>query len=160
MESDMKDDNWCSCFNFLEMTGSKARRETHLLSRICIDWSQSGTDGPQVEMADKLGRWSCWVSYAGNAQILTWLCLVSWAGPAYCPELVIVSPSANPVGEYGSVYPFYVYDVNRPLAPILRQRRCSWLYDVYWPAWWWWMFNGIKITGIQFQNHQTMKTVQ
>jgi hypothetical protein len=31
----------------------------------------------------------------------------------------------------GFVYPFYVYDGNRPLAPILRQRRCSLMYDVY-----------------------------
>jgi hypothetical protein len=30
-----------------------------------------------------------------------------------------------------SVYPFYVYDGNRPLAPILRQRRCSLMYDAY-----------------------------
>jgi hypothetical protein len=41
-----------------------------------------------------------------------------------------VLPSANLVWEnIGSVYPFY--DGNRPLAPILRQRRCSLLYDVY-----------------------------
>ncbi len=30
----------------------------------------------------------------------------------------------------GSVYPFYVYDGNMPLAPILRQRQCSLMYDV------------------------------
>jgi hypothetical protein len=29
------------------------------------------------------------------------------------------------------VYPFYVYDGNRPFAPILRQRLCSLMYDVY-----------------------------
>jgi hypothetical protein len=31
----------------------------------------------------------------------------------------------------GHVYPLCVYDRNRPLAPILRQRWCSLLYDVY-----------------------------
>ncbi len=56
----------------------------------------------------------------------------------YNPSTVPVLPSANPVLEnISSVYPFYVYDGNRPLAPILRQRRCSLLYDVYWIAWWW-----------------------
>jgi hypothetical protein len=34
----------------------------------------------------------------------------------------------------GSVYPFYVYDCNRPFAPILSQRWCSLMYDVYWLA--------------------------
>jgi hypothetical protein len=42
-----------------------------------------------------------------------------------------VLPSANLVLENISfVYPFYVYDCNRPLAPILRQRWCL-VYDVY-----------------------------
>ncbi len=36
----------------------------------------------------------------------------------------------------GFVYPFYDYDGNRPLALILRQRRCSLMYDVYWLACW------------------------
>jgi hypothetical protein len=36
----------------------------------------------------------------------------------------------------GFIYPFYVYDGNRPLTPILRQRQCSLMYDVYWLAWW------------------------
>ncbi len=32
----------------------------------------------------------------------------------------------------GFIYPsMYVYDHNRPLAPIVRQRRCSLMYDVY-----------------------------
>jgi hypothetical protein len=31
----------------------------------------------------------------------------------------------------GFEYPYYVYDGNRPLAPILRQRWCSLMYDVY-----------------------------
>jgi hypothetical protein len=45
---------------------------------------------------------------------------------------ITVLPSANPVLEnIGSVYPFYVYDGNRPLAPILRQKLCSLLYDVF-----------------------------
>ncbi len=48
---------------------------------------------------------------------------------------VLVLPSANLVLEIiDFVYPFYVYDGNRPLAPILRQRRCSLMYDVYWLA--------------------------
>ncbi len=43
-----------------------------------------------------------------------------------------ILPSANLVLEnIGYIYPFYVYDGNRPLAPILRQRRCSLMYDVY-----------------------------
>jgi hypothetical protein len=54
----------------------------------------------------------------------------------------------------GSGYAFYVYGGNRPLAPILRQRQCSLLYDVYWLAWWWLMFNRIEIPGIQFQNQE------
>ncbi len=36
----------------------------------------------------------------------------------------------------GFVYLFYVYDGNKPLAPILRQRQYSLMYDVYWLAWW------------------------
>ncbi len=36
----------------------------------------------------------------------------------------------------GFVYPFFVYDGNRPLTPVLRQRRCSLMYDVYWLTWW------------------------
>jgi hypothetical protein len=39
-------------------------------------------------------------------------------------------PSASLILEnIGFVYPFYVYDC-RPLAPILRQRPCSLMYDV------------------------------
>ncbi len=45
---------------------------------------------------------------------------------------VTVLPSANLVLEnIGFVYPFYVYNCNRPLAPMLRQKRCSLMYDVY-----------------------------
>jgi hypothetical protein len=36
------------------------------------------------------------------------------------------------LGEYWFRISRYVYDRNRPLAPILRQRRCSLMYDVYW----------------------------
>jgi hypothetical protein len=35
---------------------------------------------------------------------------------------VHVSPSANPLENIGSVYLLYVYDCNRPLAPLLRQK--------------------------------------
>ncbi len=35
------------------------------------------------------------------------------------------------LGEYWFRLSLYVYDRNRPLAPILRQRRCSLMYDVY-----------------------------
>jgi hypothetical protein len=38
------------------------------------------------------------------------------------------------LGEYWFRISCYVYDCNRPLAPILRQRRCSLIYDVYWLA--------------------------
>jgi hypothetical protein len=58
----------------------------------------------------------------------------------------IVSPSANTTGDYWSHTPFYVYDCNRPLAPILRQRWCSLAYDVYWLARWL-LFLGIEIHG-------------
>jgi hypothetical protein len=45
---------------------------------------------------------------------------------------VNVLPSAKMVLEnIGFIYPFFVYDGNRPLAPILRQSQCSLLYDVY-----------------------------
>jgi hypothetical protein len=45
---------------------------------------------------------------------------------------VTVLPSASLVLEnIGFVFPFYVYDRNRPLAPILRQRQYSLMYDVY-----------------------------
>ncbi len=73
---------------------------------------------------------------------------------------VNVLPSANLVLEnIGFVYPFYAYEGNRPLAPVLRQRQCSLLYNVYWLARWWCSTgtgyfccmtgNGIKIPGIQ-----------
>jgi hypothetical protein len=74
---------------------------------------------------------------------------VTKIGTCYCLTLHKLS-----LENIGSAYPFYVYGGNRPLAPILRQRRCSLLYDVYWLAWWWLMFNGIKIPGIQFQNQK------
>ncbi len=35
------------------------------------------------------------------------------------------------LGEYWFRISRYVYDRNRPLAPILRQSRCSLMYDVY-----------------------------
>ncbi len=42
-----------------------------------------------------------------------------------------VSPSVSLVLEnIGFVYPC-VYDCNRPIAPILIQRRCNLMYDVY-----------------------------
>jgi hypothetical protein len=44
---------------------------------------------------------------------------------------VAVSPYANPIGDIGFVHPFYVNDGNRPLAPVLRQRGCSLMNDVY-----------------------------
>jgi hypothetical protein len=34
------------------------------------------------------------------------------------------------LGEYWLRISLYVYDRNRPLAPVLRQRRCSLMYDV------------------------------
>jgi hypothetical protein len=45
--------------------------------------------------------------------------------------LLLSRPPLTQLENIGSVYPFYVYDGNRPLAPILRQRRGSLLYDVY-----------------------------
>ncbi len=71
----------------------------------------------------------------------------------FCRDL-LSRPPLTQLENIGSVYPLYAYDSNRPLAPILRQRWCSLLYDVYWLAWWWLMFNGIKIPGIQFQYHK------
>jgi hypothetical protein len=35
------------------------------------------------------------------------------------------------LGEYWFWISLYVYDRKRPLAPILRQRRCCLMYDVY-----------------------------
>ncbi len=35
------------------------------------------------------------------------------------------------LGEYWFWISLYVYDRNRPLAPILRQRRCCLMYDIY-----------------------------
>jgi hypothetical protein len=38
----------------------------------------------------------------------------------------------NRLGEYWYIgISLYVYDCNSPLAPILRQRQCSLMYDVY-----------------------------
>jgi hypothetical protein len=37
----------------------------------------------------------------------------------------------NRLGEYWFHISRYVYDCNRPLAPIIRQRQCSLMYDVY-----------------------------
>jgi hypothetical protein len=41
---------------------------------------------------------------------------------------VLVSPSANPIGDIGSEYPPNVYDSNRFSLPMLRQND---VYDVY-----------------------------
>jgi hypothetical protein len=54
-------------------------------------------------------------------------------------------PSRPLLTQLGNIY---VNDGNRPLTPILRQRQCSLLHDVYWLAWWWLMFNRIEIPGI------------
>jgi hypothetical protein len=43
----------------------------------------------------------------------------------FCPLL------AFGLGEYWFRISLYVYDRSRPLAPILKQRRCSQMYDVY-----------------------------
>ncbi len=69
---------------------------------------------------------------------------------------VVDLPSANPVWRILVLYipSMYMMVLRMPLASILRQRRCSLLYDVYWLAWCWLMFNGIKIPGIQFQNQK------
>ncbi len=47
--------------------------------------------------------------------------------PAYlsCPLLALQ------LGEYWFRKSLYVYDRNRPLVPILRQKRCSLMYNVY-----------------------------
>jgi succinate dehydrogenase hydrophobic anchor subunit len=59
----------------------------------------------------------------------------------------------NRLGEYWFCIFLYVYDCNRQLAPILRQRLCSLMYDVMMfidlPRWWWLMYNELKIPGIQ-----------
>jgi hypothetical protein len=41
-------------------------------------------------------------------------------------------PLLNPYGEIGSGYPTNVYDGNPLSLPILRQRWCCLVYDVYW----------------------------
>ncbi len=56
--------------------------------------------------------------------------------PQKCEEEKSVSLLSCPLlalrlGEYWFRISLYVYDRNRPLAPILRQRRCSLIYDVY-----------------------------
>ncbi len=65
-------------------------------------------------------------------------------------SVISVLPSANLVLEnIGSVYPFYVYDGHRPLAPILHKTK-----KVQSAVWClltcvMMMFNGLKIPGIQ-----------
>ncbi len=51
-------------------------------------------------------------------------------------EIINASPSASPTIITGPIYPLYVYDCNRPIAHLLRQRWCSLIYDVYWLARW------------------------
>jgi hypothetical protein len=47
----------------------------------------------------------------------------------YLMYSIVVLPSVSLVLEnIGFIYSFYVYDCNRPLATILRQRRCSLMY--------------------------------
>ncbi len=41
---------------------------------------------------------------------------------------MLLTLSANQLEIMGSIYPFYVYNGNRPLAPVLRQRLCSLMY--------------------------------
>ncbi len=50
------------------------------------------------------------------------------------------------LGEYWFCISLYVYDCNRPLSPILRQ-RCMMFIDLH--RWWWFLYNGIEILGIQ-----------
>jgi hypothetical protein len=66
--------------------------------------------------------------------------------PFYC-TLCLALCLLNRLGEYRFLITIYFYDCNRPLAPILRQRRCCLMYNVYWLAQM--MYNGIKIPGIQ-----------
>jgi hypothetical protein len=54
-------------------------------------------------------------------------------GPGSGELPIGVLPSACFTAWRILVSSLYVYDRNRPLAPIvLRQRRCSLMYDVYW----------------------------
>jgi hypothetical protein len=57
------------------------------------------------------------------------------------------------LGEYWFCISLYVYDRIRPLVPILRQRQCSLMYDVY--RSWWFLYNGIKILGIRSEIKNT-----
>jgi hypothetical protein len=78
-----------------------------------------------------------------------WLSSTLWKQP---PECIRCPPASTPdnirypkiiawlsrplllwqLGEYWFRLSHYVYDCNRPLAPILRQSRCSLMYDVHW----------------------------
>ncbi len=59
-------------------------------------------------------------------------------------HMLIVLLSTNPLEKIGSVYPLYVYDRNRPLAPLLRQKMAL---SGVWCFYWLLMFDvyGIKI---------------
>jgi hypothetical protein len=57
------------------------------------------------------------------------------ASNPFCQEQKLSRPLlAIWLGEYWFRISRYVYDSDRPLAPILRQSRCSLIYDVYWLA--------------------------
>ncbi len=48
-----------------------------------------------------------------------------------CQSSRVSRPPLTQLENIGSAYPFYVSDGNRPLAPLLRQKWCSLMYDVY-----------------------------
>jgi hypothetical protein len=52
-------------------------------------------------------------------------------GNIFVINLVSLPLLALRLGEYWFQISLYVSDRNRPLAPILRQRWCSLMYDVY-----------------------------
>jgi hypothetical protein len=69
-------------------------------------------------------------SVHGNNKCIAWQSIKQCFASNQQVEL-LSRPPLTQTENIGSVNPFYVYDGNRPLAPILRQRRCSLMYDVY-----------------------------
>jgi hypothetical protein len=92
----------------------------------------------------------CWLLVKGYKGPLTWLArhhprtkyltLVQGEEGSIVERECLALCLLLRLGEYWFRISHYVYDRNRPLAPILRQWRCSLIYDVYLTCisrWWW-----------------------
>jgi hypothetical protein len=124
---------WRAC-NLTAFTHSSTGPEVHqFASRLPFKCQKChGTVTLNVTKAKKLDR-GVEVSQFDKSSTFLRDCSVEEQSVHFGPlvkTIVLSRPPLTQLKNICSVYPFYVYEGNRPLALKLRQRRCSLLYDV------------------------------